>query len=178
MKRISKIFISFFILFHLMVMMRVHLPLDTIFFSTLYRPVDAYLSFFSIYQDWMMFAKNPSRTNTYLKAEVEFDDGQVVEFKFPHSPKLSLGEKYIRGERYRKLITEALTRDSHSYMWRDVAKFILRKVKDENFDRIPMRVHLYRYWNQIPPMNEKFLPHQTISKINQKFKFHTYEVWK
>jgi hypothetical protein len=144
MKRLMKVTVSLFILFHLLVMMRVHLPLETKFFSAIYRPVDAYLSFFSIYQDWMMFAKNPSRTNTYVKAEIEFDDGGIVEYKFPHSPRLTLGDKYINGERFRKLISEAITRDSHSYMWKDVARFALRKVRDDNYERVPVKVHLYR----------------------------------
>lgn len=176
MSKTRKIIISAFILFNFLPMLRVHLPLDTKFFSALYKPVDTYLSFFSIYQDWLMFAKNPARINTYLTAEVEFDDGTSEVYMFPHPTELNLMEKYIYGERFRKIISEAIRKDENSWMWQDTAKFALRKLKDKNFHKIPLKVHLNRHWFETPALEQTFIPHLTKYENYQKYKFYTYEV--
>lgn len=176
MTKTRKLLISAFILFNFLPMLRVHLPLDTKFFSAVYKPVDTYLSFFSIYQDWLMFAKNPSRINTYMTAEVEFVDSSKDTYTFPRPTELNLMEKYIYGERYRKILSEAIKRDDHSYMWTDTAKFALRKLRDRNFHKIPLRVKLYRHWFETPLMEKEFIPHLTRYENYEKFNFYTYEV--
>lgn len=176
MKRISKIFISAFLLINFLAKVRVHLPLDRTFFKTLYRPVDAYLSFFSIYQDWLMFAPNPTRMNASLSAEILFEDGSSDIYRFPRSAEMGIVDKYTHGEKYRKIITEAIRNDSHSWMWKDTAKFALRKMKEKSFSKIPLKVHLYRHWAETPPMTKKFIPHGESIPGEKKYKFYTYEV--
>ena len=122
-----------------------------------------------------MFSPDPARTNVYLTADVEFDDGSTDTYYYPDSSKMTLAEKYTSGERYR-VITEAIRKDDNRFMWKDAAKFALRKLKEENFNKIPLKVHLYRHWNIIPDMDKKFLPHLTKSEMNSKYKFFTYEV--
>ena len=157
-------------------MLRIHLPLDTKFFGTIYRPVDAYLSFFSIYQDWMMFAKNPARTNMFLSADVEFMDGTKDTYVFPKPTELTLFEKYVFGERFRKIISESIRRDDKRFMWPDTAKFALRKMRDRNFNKIPLRVHLNRHWYDTPPMEENFLPHGHRHEKYESYTFYVHEV--
>lgn len=176
MSSFKKIVISGFILFNILAMVRVHLPLEARFFSVIYKPVDAYLSFFSIYQDWMMFAKNPSRINVYISAEAEFDDGTKDTYVFPRPTELGLGDKYTFGERYRKILSEAIRRDDHSYMWPDTAKFALRKMRERNLNKVPLKVHLFRHWNETPDLEKEFVPHLTKSQNYDSFKFFTYEV--
>jgi hypothetical protein len=176
MSRTRKIILSGFILFNFLPMLRIHLPLDAKFIGATYRPVDAYLSFFSIYQDWMMFAKNPARLNIYLTADVEFDDGTRDTYVFPKPTELSLLEKYIYGERFRKIISESIRRDDNRFMWPDTAKFALRKLRDRNFAKLPLRVHLNRHWYVTPAMEQEFLPHLQRKANYEKFKFYTYEV--
>lgn len=175
MSRTKKILISGFILFNFLTMIRVHLPLEKEFFSSFYRPIDSYLSFFSIYQSWTMFSPNPSKTNAHLSAEIEFDDGSTDKYFYPDASKMNLLEKYIHGERFR-VITEVIRRDENSFMWPDVAKFAMRKLKDHNFHKIPLKVHLYRHWDITPDMNKEFRPHLSKVKSYEKYKFFTYEV--
>lgn len=122
-----------------------------------------------------MFSPNPARTNVHLTAEVEFDDGTTDTYSYPDSAKMSLAEKYTSGERYR-VISEAIRKDVNSFLWPDAAKFALRKLKDTNFQKIPMKVHLYRHWNIIPDMDKEFIPHLTKTKSYSKYKFYTHEV--
>lgn len=176
MSTLKKTLISSFIVFNILTMIRCHLPLDYTFFSSIYKKVDVYLDFFSIYQDWMMFSPDPAKVDVYMTAEVEFDDGSKDQYEFPRTPKLSLVDKYLYGERYRKIIEESIRRDDHSFLWADTAKFVLRKVKDRNFHKIPLRVHLTRHWSETPDVQKKFIPHLAKEKVYESHKFYTHEV--
>lgn len=176
MTRFNKILVSAFIVITFLTMIRIHVPLKHRFFSTIYEPVDAYLSFFSTYQDWYMFAPNPSRSSYKITAEVEFTDGSREPWAFPDPSKLSVREKYQFGEKYRKLVGEALRRNDHSFMWPDVAKFVLRKVGEEHFDKIPRRVHLIRHWEDVPLLSEAFRPHRSGFGPMESHLFYTHEV--
>ncbi len=176
MAHLKKILISSFILLNILGMVRHQLPTDSKFINTLYRPVNAYLSFFSIYQDWMMFAPNPNRHNVYLTAEVEFLDGTKTTYLFPGQKGISQSERYAYGERFRKITVEGIRSDKKSFLWKDAAKFVLRKVRDENYSKIPAKVHLYRHWEVIRDMDKEFRPHGTFAKNYETFKFYSYEV--
>jgi hypothetical protein len=176
MSRGKKIVISAFIIFNFLSMIRVHVPMETKFFSAIYIPVDTYLSFFSIYQDWLMFAKNPSRTNSYLTADIEFIDGSVETYKFPNSKDLNHFDKYKFGERYRKIISEGIVSTNKKFLWKDAARFSLRKMKDSQFTRIPKRVFLKKHTFEIPEWKEQFLPHNSRNKTYQSKIFYTHEV--
>jgi hypothetical protein len=176
MSKMRKSLISCFIILNFLCMVRVFAPLETNFFSALYRPIDSYLSFFSIYQDWMMFAPNPGRMNIRLSAEVEFLDGTKEDYFFPNTEDLSLMDKYIYGEKYRKLISEGIRKDNNHFMWKDTAKFVLRKIKNDNFEKIPAKVHLIRHWDDIPDIAKKFRLHKNREINYESFRFYTYEV--
>lgn len=171
-----KFLLSGFIFFNLMGMARCFMPLDYTFFKTVYWPVDHYLSFFSLYQDWMMFAPNPGKLNVALKAEIEFTDGSKEAFLFPDSSKLSLTEKYRFGEKYRKIISESLSRQNHAYLWSDSAKFALRKVRLQHLTKIPYKVDLIRLCDEIPNLSSEFRPHQHSPDKFQETKMYSYEV--
>ena len=137
----KKVIISVFIVFNFLVMMRIHLPQSNSVIRKIYQPVDTYLTFFSIYQDWMMFAPDPGKINTYITAEVEFYDGSKDTYKFSRGRDLTIGQKYLYGEKYRKFLTEAFDHHDKSFLWEDVAKFALRKMKNQSFAKIPKSVH-------------------------------------
>jgi hypothetical protein len=176
MSLFRKMIISGFILFNFLTMMRAHLPLETKFFKIIYRPIDTYLSFFSLYQDWMMFAPNPSRLDVKIIAEVFFDDGTKDIYDFEDPLRLNIVEKYISGERFRKYTAETLRKDSFSYMWPDAAKFALRKVRERNVNRIPVKVELNRMWDEIPLVSESFRKHRAVNTKFNQYKFYTHEV--
>lgn len=170
--------ISLFIVFNLLIMVRVHLSQNNSIIRNLYRPVDAYLSFFSIYQDWMMFAPDPGKYNSYITAEVEFFDGSQEIYKFPRNRDLTFIQKYKYGEKYRKFFTESFHESDKSFLWEDSAKFALRKLKDQSFAKIPMRVHLSNHWDLVPDMKESFRKHLSHQNTFKKYTFYSYEVIK
>lgn len=176
MDKFKKILISAFILFNFLIMARVHVPLKYEFFSGIYKPVDAYLRFFSTFQDWYMFAPNPSRTNYELSAEVEFTDGSRDTWFFPRTSELSLAGKYLYGERYRKFVSEGVRKDENSFMWKDTARFVLRKMGENHFDKIPTKVHLIRHWEDVPLLGQRFRPHGFRPDKMESYRFFTHEV--
>ncbi len=123
-----------------------------------------------------MFAPNPNRLNNYISAEIEFIGGEKESYVLSRPDQLSLVEKYTFGEKYRKLMSEGIRKDTNSFMWKDTAKFVLRKIRNGNFDKIPLKVHLFRHWNEIPDLNQRFRKYNQIETEYQSFKFFTYEV--
>ena len=175
MSRTKKFLISGFILFNFLVMIRIHMPLKNESVASFYKPIDSYLSFFSLYQSWTMFSPDPSKTNVYLSATVEFDDGSTDTYFYPNASEMSMATKYVNGERWR-VISENIRKDSNEFLWKDTAKFALRKLKDTNFHKVPLKVHLYRHWYITPELENKFIPHLAKNQNYSKHKFFTYEV--
>lgn len=177
MSGIRKILVISFLILNFLAMARVHLPLENTFFKKVFRPVDTYLSFFSIYQDWYMFAPNPTRMNIRLSANVEYFDGSVETYQFPHTTEMGLFDKYTHGEKFRKIISEGIRKDSHSWMWKDTAKFVLKKMKENNISKIPIKVHLFRHWAETPKLDKQFLAHGSRIPNENSYSFYTYEVF-
>lgn len=176
MNPLKKVLISGFIIFNFFAMIRCHLNFESKFVSSFYKPIDKYLSFFSIYQDWVMFSPDPSRQDIFITAKVEFDDGSSAPYEFEYLPENTFLQKYQYAERLRKFTSEGLRRDDHQFMWKDAAKFALRKVKDKNFRKLPVRVHLFRHWAETANLATEFVPHNHIKTNYSSFRFYTYEV--
>ncbi len=124
-----------------------------------------------------MFAPNPTRLNMYITADVEFDDGSKASYDFENSKADNLLDKYINGEKYRKYITDGLRKDENSFLRVDAAKFALRKLKEEHFHKIPLKVHLTRHWYETADPRIEFKPHRSKQTAQyQTFRFFTYEV--
>ncbi len=123
-----------------------------------------------------MFAPNPSRMNVVVSADVEFDDGTVDTFVFNPLEERSMSQKYVNGEKLRKIVSEGIRNDSHAWMWKDAAKFAVRKLKDKHFDKIPLRVHLIRHWNETPELSAEFIPQEAPPRAKDSYRFYTYEV--
>lgn len=175
MSHLSKVFISAFLFFNFLIMARIHLPKDSRIFTTVYGPIDKYLSFFTLYQNWNMYSPNPSKTNVYLTAKVHFDDGTSDFYEFPRVDRMNIIEKYSGGERFR-VMTESIRVDKNQFLWKDASKFALRKLRSKHFTKIPMKVELYRHWNMTPSPEETFRPHLSKSRNFNSFNFYTYEV--
>lgn len=176
MSRAKKILISGFIFFNLLAMIRVHLSFDNSLVRAIYRPIDPYLSFFSLYQSWNMFSPDPARSQAYVSVEVEFDDGSKDSYIFPRASEMGLIQKYVNGERYR-VITENIRNDNNGFMWQDTARFALRKLREKNFHKIPMKVDLVRHWDDIPEVTREFRPHLSKIPSYKSYKFFTHEVF-
>jgi hypothetical protein len=149
MNRTKKIFISCFITLVVLAMVQVLLPVRPIQLKTFGTQVDSYLRVFSLSQISSNFVSEV-RGKNYLIAEVEFDDGSVDIFTYPQSNQMNS-------------IAMNIEKQDKSFLWVDTAKFALRKLKDNNFQKIPMKVHLVKY--------------RTVNNQDQeKDKFFTYEV--
>lgn len=158
-------------------MVRVHLPLNTPYIKALYSPVDSYLSFFSIYQDWMMFSPNPTRMDSYLSAEVSFTDGTKSTYQFPRTTDLNIVQKHMYGEKFRKLISESIRRNKNSFMWHDTARFAIRQTMINNeFEKMPLKVKLFRHWAEVKNVNKEFLPHSMKLADYKSYNFYSYGV--
>jgi hypothetical protein len=138
--------------------------------------INPYLSFFSIYQDWMMFAPNPLRREGLLKAEVEFLGSETIHFDFPDPAKLSYFEKYLYGEKYRKLINDTVLRPNNHWPKSDIVKFVLRRIKSESYFKIPSRVHLLTRERIIEPKAKIFLKRDQPLPDGEWVRIHTQEV--
>lgn len=175
MSRVRKIFISGFIILNFLSMIRVHLPMGNKIVSQIYQPVDSYLSFFSLFQSWTMFAPDPSRANVHLSAEVEFMDGTKDTYFFPRASTMNLEDKFAFGERYR-VISDVIRKDQNDFLWIDTAKFALRKLRANNYHKIPLKVNLVRHWNEISDVESNFVPHLSKNTNFNSYEFFTYEV--
>jgi len=98
-------------------------------------------------QDWMMFAPNPTRENTYIDAEITYRSGRKHIWTFPQMQELGYVERYAK-ERYRKFANERLWVKENSMIWPDAARFIARLNRDPSDP--PKIVKLAHYRCVIP----------------------------
>ncbi len=177
--RFKRTLVTLFILLNFMMMVRHLLPIDqSKILTTLFKPATIVQSGLSLYQGWEMFAPNPSKLTSFMTAEIEFDDKKVETWNFPRSSELNVFQKYIYGEKYRKIVSEGIRKDDHNFMWADAARFVLRKNRDRFADKIPVRVRLIRHWSETPDLNVAFIPHRKPNPKTESFMFYTYEVFK
>lgn len=173
MNKTKKIFASLFIIFQFFIMARIFVPLDTQFWKNTYKPIDSYLSFFSIYQDWMMFAPNPTRQDSKLKAIIEFEDGKKTIYEFG-SEERNFWTKKLYKEKMRKLVDGYAT--SNDLMLKDLARYSLRKIQPSHFDRIPLRVSITQETYFTPDLKQTFIPYNEIKKEFQTKVLYVHEV--
>lgn len=125
----------------------------------------------------MMFSPNPTRMDSYLSAQIEFTDGSKTTFEFPRPSELNFVNKYIHGERFRKIITERIRKNDHSFMWQDTAKFALKQTMALNgYEKLPSKVKLFRHWDEVPEVYAQFRPHGAQAPVYQSYNFYSYEV--
>ena len=114
-------------------------------------PIRQYVLATGFWQYWDMFAPNPSSTDLYGTAEIEFRGGATLDYTFPRMAEMSLSQRYVN-ERYRKFYERAQLKE-FDYLWPDFA----RRVAEKNaFDpsNPPMRVRLIRNWLHVAPPGE------------------------
>lgn len=129
-------------------------------------PVVTYLSVTGLWQYWDMFAPNPSQTDLWGDAEVEFRDGTTRHYQYPRMALLSVPDKMPR-ERFRKFYERA-SQDQFKYLW---PQFGLRiAILNDNPSNPPVKVRLTRHWQQISP------PGQMQATDYKKFTYFEYAV--
>ena len=99
-----------------------------------------------LWQNWDLFAPNPRSSNVYLEAEVTFQDGKKMVWRFPRMEELGIVESSFK-ERYRRWANDNVRMDSKSQLWPDAARFIARLHASPH--NPPQTVRLVRYLSVI-----------------------------
>lgn len=124
-----------------------------------------------------MFSPNPSRLDSYLSAEVIFTDGSKSTYQFPRTNDLNFIQKHIYGEKFRKLTSESIRNNKYSFMWHDTAKFAIRQTMLANeFEKMPLKVKLFRHWATVPNVYQEFIPHRIQLAGYKSYNFYSYGV--
>ena len=174
----KKYLVTIFIIANLMMMIRAQLDQKSPVINYVYTPITFIQNYFSMWRGWSMFAPEPMRMNAYIDAIVTFEDETEYVYNFLNIEDESLYERYIYGERLRKYMTDGLRLDSKSYLWKDAAKFVLKKIATTHFKKKPVSVTLRRRWQPLTHWDLELVPHRTKvdKKVFNKYEYYTYEV--
>jgi hypothetical protein len=148
--------ISAFILFHMVAIACFAIPVQALTGAKeLFLP---YLRWSGVFQSWDMFAPDPQRVDSYLKAVVITRDHHIKVWSFPRMEELGFGQRFHQ-ERYRKF-AEVLPQPQFAPLWPDVASHVARFF--HNPADPPEKVMLIQFQTEIQPgANERTEPSPT-----------------
>ena len=139
--------ISVFIVFHLVAIICWAMPVNFSLFGAVNEMTRPYLLWTGLFQSWDMFAPDPMKTNTYVKAVVITQSHHVHVWSFPRMDQLGFGQRYQK-ERYRKFV-EDMQREQNAALLPDVVKHIARFYNDPADP--PQKVLLIKFQTDITP---------------------------
>lgn len=142
---------TLFIAFHTVLIALWVFPVNSSFTDFLRRCIGPYFSLVGLNQEWSLFAPDPIEANSYVDAQVVFENGDVRNWSFPRLETLQFKDRY-RKARYRKF-TGWLYRRNFRYAWKDAARYVAAQFKGA--EAPPRTVKLIRHWARIPPMNSE-----------------------
>ena len=116
-----------------------------------FQPIRTYVGVTGFWQYWDMFSPNPSQTDIWVDAIVEYKDGTKKVYQYPRMFLLSIPEKFMQ-ERYRKFY-ERVNSDDHSVLRKVFAQRIAHL--NDNPQNPPVTVSLRRHWQQILAPGQK-----------------------
>ena len=145
-------------------MVKTHIDKKAPILKWMLTPVSVVQDYFSIHQNWSMFAPNPGRRMLRVDALIEYRDGSSMLFPFPTPNDLT--ERYLYGERLRKFQNAGLGNKKNAHLWPDAARWILRTAGTKSYTKIPKRVTLFKAVKVIPPLSRRFFKH--LSSIDVK----------
>jgi hypothetical protein len=96
--------------------------------------------------EWRLFGPNVHKTNSYLTAEVQLENGETRFWASPDFGERSLRERFIQGQLPKLL--DNLRRDRNRAAWRPFAEWVAREVAPGEKVR---SVRLARHFYEIPP---------------------------
>lgn len=176
MKRVTRFLSNCFILLVFMMMLKPQLPLNTKFFSMIYRPINLIEGSIGTNQTWQMFSPNPAKLDSYVIGEVTYEDGSTASYDFNKPLGQNILEKYLFGEKYRKYVGEHLRTDQKVFMWEDGAMFAVRKLAAQNEGKKPVKVTLTRFWHETPDWRQHFLKHSQLKSAYNSYLYYTKEL--
>jgi hypothetical protein len=123
-KRVTRLLINLFIVFHLFAIACWCLPIDTPLLPLCQNLIRPYFLWAGLFQSWDMFAPVPKGANTYIEATLIYRDGSQKTWTYPRMEQMSLIQKLFK-ERYRKF-ADNLQRDELDDLLPDAARHIAR----------------------------------------------------
>jgi hypothetical protein len=137
-----------FIIFHLAAITAWSLQSDSPLIQNFNKLIRPYMLWTGLFQNWDMFAPDPSKLNCNVGAVVEYRDGTRSLWSFPKMESMGLVDKYFR-ERWRKYANDNLRLDTNAALWPDAARYVARQ--NNRPGNPPVAVSLLRYWSEVPP---------------------------
>lgn len=116
------------------------------------NPVKAYLFATGTWQYWDMFAPNPSSTDWYGSAQVEYRDGTKREVSYPRMYDLPIPEKFVK-ERYRKFYERA--HDDNKPILFPAFGQRIAVLAYQGPKNPPVVVRLIRHWREVAGPGQK-----------------------
>jgi hypothetical protein len=147
-QRWGRALLTLFIAFHIVSIALWALPFNASLTSFLRKWIGPYFSLMGLRQEWSLFAPDPIAVNSYIDAQVVFQNGDLRNWTFPRMEGLTFTERYSKA-RYRKYVGW-LYRKNFAYAWRDAAHYVERQFKGSATP--PRTVKLIRHWAWIPPI--------------------------
>jgi hypothetical protein len=142
--------ISGFIAFHVAAIVIIAMPPQRGLLAHAKHTVDPYLRLVGLSQSWPMFSPNPPSADTYLFAEIIYQDGSKGEWKFPIPADYSQTRRYTI-ERFRKWANDNVRPNTGHAIWPDAARYVARV---NNTRAVPPdTIKLYRYWSFISALD-------------------------
>lgn len=133
-----------------------YLMLPNLVLARVVEPYQKFLSYFSLYQGYGVFAPNPTVRNSHLVGIIYYEDGTMRLYKFPRLERISMLEKLTQ-ERYRKFTEDNLPNPANNHILKDVAVYIARKCNTfESQDGVsnrPKYVLIQQFYSEVPPIH-------------------------
>jgi hypothetical protein len=108
-----------------------------------------YMMMTGCWQAWTMFSPQPSNTDMYVDAVIEYKDGSQRTWDFPRMSRLDLWTRY-REERWRKAIENMQGDQSRGY-WPYLARYAALQENPQPQLNPPVKVRLFRHFRIVPP---------------------------
>lgn len=166
-ERIGRLIVSVFVLAYI-VLVSVYLSPPSPWRDVALQPVQKFVDYVGLWQDYCLFAPDPPSTNIDLSAELTFADGRKEIWNFPRMEKLNLFERIIK-ERYRKFGDDHVA--SEAYLWPDLCRYLSRVYAARG--KPPVSITLIKRFADIPP------PEKGLGKVlpehSEEARFFTYQ---
>ena len=114
--------------------------------STIDRMFSPLFQRLGLWQGWDMFSPKPRGEDTFLSADLEFNDGtRAIEY-LSRMSEMPYGARYVK-ERWRKFMNDGVRLDKNKVIWNDCANWVARQA--EVREGKPVRkIQLNRHWRK------------------------------
>lgn len=113
--------------------------------NALFDPIRPIILYTGLWQNFVLFAPEPPKSNIDITAKVTKKNGQTVDWQYPRMDKLSFFDR-IEKERYRSFGNDYT--NYYEVFRPDLARYIARLHRDQQ--NPPRTIEIERHWADIP----------------------------